>query len=168
MTSPAYMSRETLAALLWLDNETGILRWVKSPNGRVPAGSVAGKIDTHGYRQISIKRKQYFAHHIVWLFAHGKWPTDKIDHINGCTDDNRLCNLREATHTQNMQNARRSIRNTSGFKGVSFHKGTKKWAAHASHKGTKIYLGIFPTPEQAFEAYCTAAKRLYGQFARTE
>ena len=48
----------------------------------------------------------------------------QIDHINGIKTDNRLCNLREATRSQNQVNTPVVKNNTSGFKGVHLHNKT--------------------------------------------
>lgn len=88
------------------------------------------------------------------------------DHENGVTLDNRRKNLRIATVQQNMQNCRVPITNKSGFKGVSFHRASGRWTSQISVNGKKIYLGIFPTPELAYEEYCKAATIYHGKFAR--
>jgi len=92
-----------------------------------------------------------------------------IDHINGNTLDNRKCNLRICTHSQNSCNSKRRVDNTSGYKGVTFRKGSKtnKWAAHIGINGVNKALGCYPTPEEAYAAYCKAAKELHGEFANT-
>jgi hypothetical protein len=47
----------------------------------------------------------------------GEWPKTQIDHINLDKADNRWCNLREATQSQNFANTRILASNGSGFKG---------------------------------------------------
>lgn len=89
----------------------------------------------------------------------------QVDHINGNRLDNRRNNLRLCTPYQNSLNKKREVRNTSGFKGVSFHKVVKKWTANIKVKGKNHYLGCYESPESAYEAYCEAAKRLHGEFA---
>lgn len=86
---------------------------------------------------------------------------DLTDHINGNGLDNRRANLRQATHAENSRNRRRARNNTSGFKGVSFHKGKSKW--HASMR--RQHLGYFRTPEVAAIAYDLAVREAYGEFA---
>jgi hypothetical protein len=89
----------------------------------------------------------------------------EVDHINGNTLDNRLCNLRVVTKKQNSFNVKRPINNTSGFKGVSFHKHNARWVAYIG-KYPREYLGSFGTAIDAARAYNTAAKKRYGKFAK--
>jgi hypothetical protein len=87
-----------------------------------------------------------------------------IDHINRDTYDNRLCNLRLATPSQNKQN---SIGTSGRMKGVTFHKGVNKWQAQIKANGKHIYLGLFPSEEQAHQAYLAASSEHHGEFARS-
>ncbi len=93
--------------------------------------------------------------------------TDKlVDHINGHRADNRKANLREATRSQSEHNKPKYRNNTSGFKGVSLHKQTGKWSARIWLQGKMRSLGLFDSPESAFEAYRRSANELHGEFAR--
>lgn len=96
-----------------------------------------------------------------------EYPISEIDHINLDPSDNCWTNLRLATHSQNGSNKRRAAGNTSGFKGVSWDKNRKKWAAKIKVKGKAMTLGRFNTAETAYDAYCDAARKHFGQFART-
>jgi hypothetical protein len=89
-----------------------------------------------------------------------------VDHINGDGLDNRRANLRQATHAGNMQNQRRPKNNTSGYKGVSWHRATGKWRAYIKRDGKQVHLGIFDTPEAAAHAYDDASRELHGAFSR--
>ena len=94
-------------------------------------------------------------------------PTlDRIDHIDGDQLNCRRINLREATHTQNMQNRKVSCLNKSGFKGVYWHKGDARWHAQIHANGRRYRLGAFNTAEAAAYAYDRAAQELHGSFAR--
>lgn len=88
------------------------------------------------------------------------------DHINNDKLDNRRENLRTATDTENNLNRRQRTDNTSGFRGVSFHKATKKWQAAIACKRKWKSLGYFATREDAARAYDAAALQLHGEFAR--
>jgi hypothetical protein len=92
---------------------------------------------------------------------------DLCDHVDGNPLNNCRENLRLATYSQNMQNKRRSKNNLSGYKGVSHVKGNS-WIAKRCVNGEKIYLGCFSSPQAAYEAYCDAARKYFGEFARTE
>lgn len=101
-------------------------------------------------------------HHVILGLA----PGERGDHINGNTLDNRRANLRRATVTQNNMNRRMRKDNASGFKGVGFHKQKQRWTAEIMANGKRYKLGYFRSPEDAHAAYCEAAKRLHGEFAR--
>jgi len=96
----------------------------------------------------------------------GRDPKGGIDHVNGRKYDNRLVNLREATRQQNAANSKKRKHNTSGFKGVYWIERTRRWRA-SIHKDRKhIHIGYFDKPEEAHAAYCKAAQRHFGKFAR--
>lgn len=145
--------------------EDGALIWkiYRSQNAR--AGDVAGYKKSHGYLYISIDDKRFIAHRIVFLWHHGYLPAD-VDHINGIRSDNRIENLRAASRSQNLQNSKKSSRNTSGFKGVSWCKKRMKWRANICANYKQVALGYFDTPEAAHAAYVEAARSLHGDFAR--
>lgn len=88
-----------------------------------------------------------------------------VDHINNNPLDNRRSNLRLATPSQNLGNRVRNKNNTSGYKGVTWNKQTHRWKAAIQAQGKARHLGYFSTPEEAHEAYCKAAKELFGEFA---
>lgn len=91
--------------------------------------------------------------------------TPDIDHWNGNGLDNRRSNLRAATHSQNMMNRPAPITNTSGYKGVSWHRKAGKWMAMIWDRNKQIYLGLYVDPVEAALAYDAAAIRLHGEFA---
>lgn len=89
-----------------------------------------------------------------------------VDHKNNNPLDNRRSNLRMASKKTNSQNAKRRSDNSSGFKGVTLSFG--KWTAEIKVNGNRIRLGRYETPETAYSAYCEAAKKYFGEFARLE
>jgi hypothetical protein len=88
-----------------------------------------------------------------------------VDHVDGNGLNNQRNNLRWATHKQNAANRRKSKKNTSGFKGVSWRKDSTKWEAGISLKGNYIYLGHHAAAIDAARAYDKAARDLFGEFA---
>lgn len=96
----------------------------------------------------------------------GKPEGFEVDHIDGDGLNNRRSNLRVATKAQNQHNQRLARHNTSGFKGVGWHKRVGKWAARITLQGKMRHLGYFGTPEEASAAYASASKNLHGEFGR--
>jgi hypothetical protein len=87
---------------------------------------------------------------LAWLYVHGEWP-DQIDHINHNTSDNRICNLRNVSHSVNHKNLTLSKDNKSGISGVRWEKSTGRWRAEAVQKGIKTITARF---DNLFEAAC--------------
>jgi len=157
---------ENLRQLLRYDPLTGLFVWLVRPNGRVPAGRIAGSPNKDGYIQIKIKGRLFGAHRLAWMHVHGGWPAEEVDHKNGKRSDNRIDNLRIATRVDQMANLSVPKSNTSGFKGVSRDKTGRRWRANIIIGGKQKHLGIFDTPELAHEAYAAAAISKSGEFAR--
>jgi hypothetical protein len=91
-----------------------------------------------------------------------------VDHASGDGLDNRRCNLRICSHTNNIRNQRLRSNNTSGYKGVNLCKDRagNNWHAQIWHDNKKINLGYYSTPELAAHAYNVAVVELFGAFAR--
>ena len=90
-----------------------------------------------------------------------------VDHINRNPLDNRRCNLRICTHTENTRNSGLSSLNTSGFKGVYYVKEMNKYRARLRSIGESISLGYFSNPIDAAIAYDKKAIEIYGEYAFT-
>lgn len=89
-----------------------------------------------------------------------------VDHINGNGLDNRRCNLRLATRSQNLAN-QRTVRNKWGYKGITYRRRHKTWRARIGFNGKTVDLGEFGNLDDAAQAYDEAAKKLFGEFAVT-
>lgn len=101
-----------------------------------------------GYKKGQIFEKQYLAHRVIWVIAHGAWPR-QIDHINGDPADNRLTNLRSVTSQENQQNMSRARNNTSGCTGVTWDQAREKWIAQIQNGGRNVHLGRFSDRDEA-------------------
>ena len=92
----------------WFDYnpETGILAWKKSPSRSVKIGKKAGHINNWGYVIVVLDRCKYKAHRLIWKIVYNEDPEEGkyIDHINQVRDDNRICNLRCVSHSENVKN----------------------------------------------------------------
>jgi len=67
---------------------------------------------------------------------------------------------------QNAQNRGLRSDNKSGLRGVSWDKKTGRWRAQISIDRKVTYLGSFTSPEKAYERYCEASRKHFGEFAR--
>jgi hypothetical protein len=114
----------------------------------------------NGYLSIGLKGRIYYAHRLAWLYVHGEWPVDFIDHINGIRSDNRILNLRECSAAQNSQNLAKQY-NKTRLTGVVPWK--KRFQAKICVDYKRINLGSFKTAEEAHAAYL-AAKAKYHNF----
>lgn len=163
------LTAATLRQIVDYDQNTGEFKY-RVCRGRSKPGDRAGRIVKNqsgkGYRLIYINGRLFGAHRLAWLYVHGVMPKGSLDHINCVRDDNRIENLRLCTHSQNMANKRKQTNNTSGYKGVCFHKKAKKWTANIKVRGRIQYLGLFSSAEAAYEKYIEAAKVSFGEFAR--
>jgi hypothetical protein len=159
------ITAQRLRELLHYDPETGVFTWLVKPSkrARIRVGDVAGNVGPDGYRRIRVGCK-YLSHRLAWLWMTGEWPPHQIDHINGAKHDNRICNLRVATGSQNQANARKRSDNTSGYKGVRPSRG--RWRAEIRVNGSRRHIGIFNDPAEAHAAYVDAAVKHSGEFAR--
>lgn len=110
----------------------------------------------NGYLTGVINYKRFYAHRVAWVLHHGEWPIDDIDHINGVQSDNRICNLRAATKTENMHNRSMQSNNTSGACGVYWDKIAKKWVARIKINGRNKNLGRFDSIDEATTARAKA------------
>lgn len=129
------------------------------------ANNLAGSINRSGYITIALNNKAFFAHRLAWLFCYGYFPVE-VDHINRDKADNRLENLREASHQQNALNQiKRS--NSSGYSGVSWDSTNNLWRAQLRINGKSTNLGRYSRLVDAVQA-CNKARESRGEFALIE
>lgn len=160
------ITQAELQQILHYDPLTGLFTWIKKIARCINVGSVAGSLKPNGYIEIMINRTSYGAHRLAWLYVHGSFPPEFIDHANNIRNDNSLANLRKATRAQNAINSKISSKNTSGYKGVSWNKNGKKWQATIRINKKKIYLGSFDTAKKASKVYNAAAIKNHKEFVR--
>jgi len=153
--NPIPYSRDELHKLFRYYGETGLLHWRESPGHRVKAGAVAGRINARGYRRIKLGGTEYGAHRIIFKMLCDQEP-DEIDHIDGDTGNNRIGNLRAATHSGNQRNQKRKSTNTSGEPCIRRHCG--KWEVRVCH----IYYGRYATIPEAVIARDKTRRELGG------
>ena len=155
------LTQERLKEVLHYDHETGIFTRKIKTASNTKIGDIAGGLTDQGYSTICIDYKGYRAHRLAWMYLYGYFPKE-IDHINGNRLDNRLCNLREVTRSENNQNHKKlRSNNTTGYVGVSQFKRDNNFLARIVVDGKIKSIGYFDTPEEASEAYLKEKRLLH-------
>ena len=158
------LTQEIIKKWFTFDVSLGRMVWSR---GR-KKGTVAGCINSRGYRAIAVFNRIYLEHRLVWLYHFGEWPAELLDHKDGDKLNNQISNLRAASFIQNGQNSKGRQNTRSGIKGVSWFNETKKWRARIVINGQERSLGYFYDKEDAQSAYAAGAKKYFGEFARLE
>lgn len=148
-------SQSDLLEHLRYDPETGLLWWVQRGQNRslaVPAGC-------KNYRcggmpagiKIMLNKRHYQAHRLAWKMMTGEDPGSlTVDHINRNPFDNRFSNLRLADCS--LQTRNQCSKGVSAHKGVHFSESRGKWVAMGWLNGKQVFLGRFPTEQEAAAA----------------
>lgn len=134
--------------------------------GRInEVGSIAGCVHKGtGYIHIKIKAQTFKAHRLIFLYHYGYFP-EFVDHIDGNKQNNRIENLREASKQENCQNQKVRWTNSSGVKGVSWHKVNKKWKVALCKNYRSYYFGTYEDKELAELVSMEATDLLHKNFS---
>lgn len=163
-------SYEELHRLLILDADAGVLIWrrregVHESWNTKYAGNLAG--DPHGASgrmRVGIDNARYLVHRVIYKMAYNKEPHE-IDHKDARFTNNKPTNLRPADHGSNIANGKRRRKASNLPKGV-YLKRAGKYAAYIRKNGEAHHLGYFDDVDSAHAAYCAAAVKFHGEFAR--
>ena len=150
------LTQDKLRTLLKYDPATGVFTNRVTRNPRAKVGDLAGALTSEGYIAFQIDGIKMYAHRAVWLYVYGKWPKEEIDHINRRRDDNRLFNLRAVSRLANSHNTGKHVTNTSGHKGVTFHRRSKRWQVQLRANNKTFYVGQFNQLADAVQARAIA------------
>ncbi len=157
------LTQARLKELLYYDPETGHFTWRVSRG--VKFASIAGSPNREGYIKIQIDGLGHYAHRLSFLYMTGALPPEHVDHINRVKDDNSWPNLRPATKRDNAGNVGLRGDNTSGHRGVCWHKHRGKWQARGMRDGRKIHLGYYTSLEEAAAVAKKFREERWGEFA---
>jgi hypothetical protein len=160
------LTQTRLRELLNYDPVTGEFQHRFSKGGFGRPERLAGVLTVQGYRIIGVDGERLRAARLAWLYMTGEWPKHFVDHINNDPADDRWCNLREASQSENMANGSDRVDNTSGYRGVTWDKERNKWVAQVQFKGKNHFCGRYSTKEEAAVARDAKAQILHGAFAR--
>ena len=109
-------------------------------------GFEVGYVRKEGYVGLYTPQfKHLQAHHFAWYYVYGNVDFEQLDHINQIKTDNRIDNLRIATHQLNQHN--------KTFRGYSFISSRNKYKTSIMLDGKNIYQGYFKTEEEARKKY---------------
>jgi hypothetical protein len=149
------------------DHKDGRLYWkkVNHSNKKYLVGQEVGSIHKTGYRHVTWQGKVHKVHRLIYLLEHGYLPNE-IDHINGDRQDNRLENLRDVTRSQNQFNKAMCKNNTSGTRGVSWHKKSNAWLVRVCASGKTKSIGYFKDLELAGLVADEARSIYHGVYAK--
>lgn len=154
------LTAELLRQELHYNPDDGRFTRLKARGGRKP-GDAADYVGLSGYIEIDVCGRTYFGHRLAWLYVHGRWPKQSIDHINRDRADNRIANLRDVPHAINMRNLPRRRDNTSGLAGVYWFKPVQRWMAAIGLSGKQVHLGYYDEWWDAACARKSAENRLW-------
>ena len=159
------------------DGATGLFTWLERPithfnnEGHQKKfnaqhkGKLAGRMQSKGYITIRTSRDVAFlAHRMAWAIQYGQWPSEQIDHINGDRLDNRIANLREATHAENCRNIGITKKTSHGVVGVTWCQEIGKWQARINCNRQRFHLGSFALFDDAVAARRAAEIKYHGEF----
>ena len=125
-------------------------------------------------------KKEYHTTYIIATSKNSSFSTDRlprlilnvpsnmvVDHINGDGTDNRRCNIRVCTQSENQWNRKPHKKAVSKFKGVAWKSHAKSFEVTIQKHKKRYFLGHYKNEELAAYVYDYAAKSLFGEFART-
>lgn len=157
------LSSGKIAIIDIVDYDLSFIKWSVLQSGH--------KANEYAHRQIKLpdgRRSSLLLHRVILGRVLGRELVkgEIVDHIDGNGFNNTRRNLRLATHQENIRNSRKYRRTASGYKGVHWNKQSRKWQAEIIVNGKEVYLGRFNDALEAHEAYCAAAIKYFGEFAR--
>lgn len=163
-------TKELLREWFHYEPESGVFTWIKEPRKVGPLlGKIAGHVSINNYRYIRVPGHGLIgAQRLAWIYMYGPTIGDlTIDHIDVNPLNNSISNLRLATLSQQGQNKHVRSDSRSGLRGAFYNPSRKKsWYSQIRVDGKCFCLGNFHTPEEAHAAYCEAALKHHGEFAR--
>ncbi len=159
------LTYEKLHEILDYNEKTGIFNWRirRDETGRLRGrgGKIAGYLRSDGYIHIGIDGKFFLAHRLAWLYTHGYFPENQIDHIDQVRHHNWLSNLREATKSCNLQNCKTSKNNKSSITGVFWCKRDRKWEVQITKNNKQLNLGLYSSLIDAAKARYEAEQKYF-------
>lgn len=143
------------------------LYWNTRPNKSLNINNPIRNLNRkNGYYIVVLNGVKYKVHRLLYQLYHNvELSNELIDHVDGNQINNDIHNLRIASKSTNGMNRTLQTNNTVGYKGVTKHSQCEKYMAQITLNNNRIYIGLYATPELAYDAYCKKAIELFGEFA---
>jgi len=153
--------------LIKYNPDDGSFTWTKTRNYMCVEGAKAGCIcPAQGYLRVRVNRKLYMAHRLAFILMGVKLEDEfVVDHRDGDRLNNKWSNLRKCLPKENGKNKRTMASNTTGHKGVTYHKRDKVWISYITTDGVKKHLGSFKTIGEAASVATEARIKYHKEFA---
>lgn len=158
------LTKEIIRQLVTYNEDTGEIYWKGLIHKSYDITKEAGFITTYDRRVITINSKPYYASQLAYLYMEGYIPNE-IDHKDTNSMNDAWENLRDCSKSQNQHNKNIQINNTSGVKGISYHRRVRKWQAQIKLHGKYYSAGYHRTLEEAKVAIEVLRVKLHGEFA---
>lgn len=172
------ISHGYLAECLHYEPMTGVLTWKHRPEQHFQSIAAFKRFEQyraqreagaahHGYLRFGLTVAGIchcvYAHRAAWCLMTGNWPSETVDHRDGCRSNNVWANLRHASRQQNNRNTPVRAHNGSGIKGVQKTKFCR-FVARMTVDGKSVHVGTFHTATEAQHAYAARAALVHGKF----
>ena len=157
-------THDRLRQLITYCPDAGAFAWAVGRPG-ASMGKPAGRVNVHGYYDITVDRCVIPAGRLAFFYMTGEWPAGVVDHIDRNPLNNAWSNLRDVTHAENCANGGLRKSNTSGVIGVTWDAARGKWRAQARIGGKKVNLGRFDSKRDAEVTVKKAVRAQWGDVA---
>lgn len=157
------MDHKELLETVFYDEVSGKIYWRHSVRNAVKAGEEVGSKTKTGYIECRVLGVRNLLHRLIWFYKTGSWPLKTIDHINRIRDDNRWCNLREASYSEN--NINKPPTNSLKIKNVYLHKGSGKYNVKLFLNKKTVSFGYYEDLELADLVASEARAKYQKEFA---
>lgn len=122
--------------------------WFESDNGYIVSDSS--------------NKKRVRLHRLLLGMGNLKINERIVDHINHNKKDNRKCNLRKCTSSQNNMN---KVPTNGEYSGVKWREDRNRWEARICKEKEITILGLFNTKQEAIDARMKAEQEIFKEFS---